>query len=230
MSYRAINFDTDIKVDLGTFFALEPGDGTRYQFTIRQVPNGVMGWSREEPLWEFNLYDAGGCNGSSILFADHGGTIRDIDLRFPDTHVWEPALTRRAALASINHVLYYPNPYAGAFTEDPEVDGYTIPSLPSPHMPRNTITLHPEITVVEFYRVFRPALVEMLVKGKLGLYVGDLFHGTFISVFSRLTDSLQSAHFIHAEGGESILDPVELDRYIMGVLLTSNQSLTFRSL
>ena len=126
MTYRAINFDDDLKVNLNTFFALEPGDGTRYSFGLRQVPNGVMGWSRSEPLWEIVCYEAGGRVGGTALFADHGGTVRDIDLKIPPGFLWTFPATRRAALALINHVLGRENPYAGTFTGEPAADGYSV--------------------------------------------------------------------------------------------------------
>lgn len=127
MTYRAIDFKTDIKVDLNTFFAIEPGDGTRYNFGIRQIPNGVMGWSRDEPLHEIVLYSPGGRNSTGALFADHGGTIRDIDIRFPvDDHTWSFDCTRRVALALINYLLCRENPYADSFSGDPAIDGYSV--------------------------------------------------------------------------------------------------------
>jgi hypothetical protein len=127
MTRRAINFDNDLKVNLDTFFALEPGDATRYHFGLRPVPNGVMGWSRNEPLWEITLYDAGGRNGSSILFPDIGRTIHNVDLRFPSDGLWHYDCTRRAALALINHVLgNRDNPYAGPFSGDRAIDGYSV--------------------------------------------------------------------------------------------------------
>lgn len=127
MTYRAIDFDNDLKVNLGTFFALEPGDGTRYHFGLRMVPNGVMGWSRSEPLWEITAYDAGGRHGSSILFPDVGGTVHAHTLRFPCNNLWYHDCTKRAALALINHVLGgRDNPYAAPYTGAPSIDGYSV--------------------------------------------------------------------------------------------------------
>lgn len=140
MNAPSINFDVDIVSRTGTllfgestpgapfgiFIVIEPGDGTRYCFNLRRLHNGVMGWSRLDDVYEITLYDGNGRSGSSILFADTSDTFYAADLQFPYRDVWKNPHTRRVTLALVNHLLGRNNPYAGAFTDDPETDGYSV--------------------------------------------------------------------------------------------------------